>query len=324
MKSSVQTAIQFYDYHPDAADFYSEVITGLQAEPKNIPPKFFYDEYGSRLFERICECPEYYPTRIEQQILQENADEIAAIIGKHAYIIEPGSGSCEKIRLLLDSLQPRAYVPLDISRDFLKQAADSVSQDYPWLEVCAACVDYTQPLMLPFAPQDVRKLAFFPGSSIGNFEPEHARTFLAQVAETVGAGGGILIGVDLKKQQEVLNLAYNDAAGVTAAFNLNLLTRVNNELGADFDLAEFEHQAFYNTSAGRIEMHLVSRCRQTVVIDSEQFEFAEGESIHTENSYKYTVAEFQRLASQAGFMPVYVWTDAREYFSVHYFEVPNC
>lgn len=313
--------IQFYDFHPKASDFYSEVIDGLIRTPKFIPPKFFYDEHGSRLFEQICVTPEYYPTRTEQKILKNNADEIAEIIGKHAYVIEPGSGSCEKIKLLLDTLEPKAYVPMDISKDFLQSSAQAISDEYPWLDVHAACIDFTQPLDLPFCPADARKLAFFPGSSIGNFEPLQAITFMSQLAKTVGHGGGLLIGVDLKKDRAILNEAYNDRDGVTAAFNLNLLQRINNELDAEFDLNLFEHRAFYNNKIGRIEMHLVSQAKQLVSVADSVFDFQYGESIHTESSYKYTVEEFQQMAMAAGFTPVHVWTDENNLFSVHYVEV---
>lgn len=320
-KPSADQDIRFYDYHPEHADFYSEVIEGLQAEPKSIPPKFFYDEYGSRLFEKICQLPEYYPTRTEQSILRKHARQIAEQLGQHAYILEPGCGSCEKIRLLLDTLKPQAYVPMDISRDFLQESAQEISADYPWLDVHAACVDFTAPIDLPFCPAEARKLAFFPGSSIGNFEPSEAQRFLQQVAELVGQSGGLLIGVDLKKDHAILNRAYNDRAGVTADFNLNLLSRINQELEADFDLQQFSHHAFYNASLGRVEMHLVSQREQQITIGDHLIEFETGESIHTENSYKYSVTEFQSLGRRAGYRPVQVWTDADELFSVHYFVV---
>ena len=320
MQQSAQQ-IQFFDFHPTPSDFYSEVTMGLLQSPKSIPPKFFYDEQGSRLFEQICATPEYYPTRTEQQILRENAQEIAAVIGRHAYVIEPGSGSCEKIKLLLDTLRPEAYVPMDISRDFLQVSAQAISDEFPWLDVRAACIDFTQPLDLPFCPPESRKLAFFPGSSIGNFEPAHAINFMAQLARTVGPGGGLLIGVDLKKDPRILDDAYNDHAGVTAAFNLNLLNRINQELDARFDLEQFSHNAFYNNDIGRVEMHLVSQSTQQVPVANAIVKFAAGESIHTENSYKYSITEFQRLARAAGFTPIHVWTDEDDLFSVHYVEV---
>jgi len=317
-----KTEIQFYDFHPEMSDFYSEVVAGLKTEPKKIPPKFFYDETGSRLFEQICEAPEYYPTRTEQQILSTHAHDIAKIIGEHHYIIEPGCGSCEKIKLLLEILKPEAYVPMDISKDFLQESAQAISDEYPWLDVHAACIDFTEPMDLPFCPSDARKLAFFPGSSIGNFEPKQARTFLRHVLNMVGTGGGILIGVDLKKDEHKLSNAYNDDAGVTADFNLNLLSRINAELDADFELDHFDHHAFYNADVGRIEMHLVSQKSQQIVIGDHLISFESGETIHTESSYKYTIEEFQQLGSDAGFTPVQVWTDPKNLFSVHYFEAP--
>lgn len=317
---AMQSEIQFYDFHPEISDFYSEVVEGLQKEPKKIPPKFFYDETGSQIFEQICQLPEYYPTRTEQKILEENAGEIANIIGQHPYIIEPGCGSCEKIKLLLETLRPDAYVPMDISKEFLQASAQALSDEFPWLEVHAACVDFTGPIDLPFCPPDARKLAFFPGSSIGNFEPQQAKHFMRHVLNMVGDGGGMLIGVDLKKDEDSLNNAYNDTQGVTADFNLNLLSRINAELDANFELDHFDHHAFYNADAGRIEMHLVSQRPQKIKIGDHLILFNQGETIHTESSYKYTIEEFQELGSNAGFTPVHVWTDADNQFSVHYFE----
>lgn len=324
MTASTASSIRFYDYHPAPADFFSEVIDGLSGSAKSIPPKFFYDERGSQLFEAICETEEYYPTRTEQKILQDNAEEIAAIIGHHCLLVEPGSGNCEKVRLLLDDLRPQVYAPMDISKDHLRKAASALSEDYPWLDVHAACVDFTQPLDLSFCPEDMQRIAFFPGSSIGNFDPTAAIAFMRHVFEGVGPGGGMLIGVDLKKDRAILDAAYNDAAGITAAFNLNLLERINHELNANFRLDKFAHLAFYNPDRGRIEMHLRSQVEQVVYIDDQVITFRKGETIHTENSYKYTIREFQQMASQAGFMPVFVWTDPEELFSVHYFEVPAC
>ncbi|MBN4080047.1 L-histidine N(alpha)-methyltransferase [Beggiatoa alba] len=324
MKPSVATSIQFYDYHPKPADFFAEVIEGLSKQQKKIPPKFFYDQKGSEIFEEICATPEYYPTRTEQSILQENAEEIADIIGHHCLLVEPGSGNCEKVRLLLDTLKPQAYVPMDISKDHLKKAAQALSADYPWLDIHAACVDFTEPMDLSFCPTDMQKIAFFPGSSIGNFEPHAAIQFMSQVADSVGHGGGMLIGVDLKKEKQILDAAYNDKAGVTAAFNLNLLDRINQELDADFIINNFEHHAFYNSDKGRIEMHLRSQQDQVINIEDLTIRFDKGETIHTENSYKYTINEFQAMAEKAGFTPVNVWTDLNALFSVHYFEVPAC
>ena len=321
MSTETYESIQFYDYHPKPADFYAEVIEGLKQNQKVIPPKFFYDEKGSEIFEEICETPEYYPTRTEHSILIENAEEIARLIGHHCVLFEPGSGNCDKVRLLLDTLKPKTYAPMDISRNHLRKAAEDLSEEYPWLDVRAACVDFTLPLDLSFCPADMQKIAFFPGSSIGNFEPAEAINFMSQVVNAVGDGGGMLIGVDLKKDKKILDAAYNDEAGVTAAFNLNLLERINKELAADFALDNFEHHAYYNQDKGRIEMHLRSSQKQVINIEDQTIQFDKGETIHTENSYKYTIDEFQTMAIQAGFTPAYVWTDPNKLFSVHYFEV---
>lgn len=323
MNSLTATSIQFYDYHPESVNFFSEIINGLTSKFKFIPPKFFYDEKGSQLFEQICNTPEYYPTRTEQKILTDNAVEIAQIIGHNCLLIELGSGNCEKVRLLLDALRPAAYVPVDISRIHLCKAAEALSKDYPWLEVFAACIDFTQPLDLAFCPDNLKKMAFFPGSSIGNFEPIAAARFMSQIVESVGPGGGLLIGVDLKKQKNVLENAYNDYVGMTAAFNLNVLTRINQELDAGFKLDAFEHHAFYNTEKGRVEMHLRSKGEQIVNVGGQRITFADDETIHTENSYKYSIEEFQQLTIDAGFKPVNVWVDTDKLFSVHYLEVPG-
>ena len=316
-------AVQFYDHHPKPANFYKEVIDGLRRDPRAIPPKFFYDERGSHLFDAICQTAEYYPTRTEIRILRDNAAEIAQLFGAGCLLVEPGSGNSAKVRVLLDDLRPCAYMPMDISRDYLLAAAENLCADYPWLQVHAACTDFTKPMQLPYCPKGARRVAFFPGSSIGNFEPTQAVGFLGNIARMVGPRGGLLVGVDLKKDPERLNAAYNDAQGITAAFNLNLLARVNRELDADFDLDAFTHHAFYNEALGRIEMHLISRGAQRVRIDGERFDFLPGQGIHTESSYKYHIEEFQALAREAGFAPVRVWTDAERLFSVHYFNVPG-
>lgn len=320
MQPIEQNSIRFTDYHPAPADFFAEAIDGLRQQPKTISPKFFYDAEGSRLFDAICELEEYYPTRTEMQILTEHAGDIADMIGERSFMIEPGSGSSTKVRLLLDDLKPHTYMPMDISRQHLLNAAQLLANEYPWLEVHAACADFTTKLKIPAQPGTSNRLAFFPGSSIGNFEPGAARTFLAHLGQTVGIGGGLLIGVDLEKDPALLHAAYNDSEGVTADFNLNLLSRMNRELQADFALENFEHNAFYNRQLGRIEMHLVSRVKQRVDIGHHRFSFDQGETIHTECSYKYSVSKFQSLAISAGFQPIQVWTDAEKLFSVHYFE----
>lgn len=309
--------IQFYDLHPPMADLKEEVLKGLSCQPKVIPPKFFYDEYGSQLFDEITELPEYYPTRTEIAILKEHRDEMTSLLGNECLLVELGSGSSQKIRLLLDALQPAAYMPIDISKEHLLKSAQILATDYPDLDIHATCADYSDHFHLPYNPEDKPKAAFFPGSSIGNFEPHHAQELLQRVAEFLGQDSTLLIGVDLKKDYQRLNAAYNDAAGVTADFNLNLLTRINRELNANFDLSCFEHHAFYNDKPGRIEMHLVSNTPHEVKVDGQTFEFTKGETIHTESSYKYTVAQFQNLASEVGFEPEQVWTDANDLFSVH-------
>ncbi len=314
--------IQFYDFHPTPTDFFGEVLDGLMNEKKFIPPKFFYNEKGSKIFDAICESPEYYPTRTEIEILQNNAAEISKYIDADCLLIEPGSGSSQKVRLLLDTLKPSVYMPMDISKDYLIQIAKDISTEYRWLDVHAACIDYTDKIKLPYNLDDVHKVAFFPGSSIGNFEPSDAIKFLENIADIVKPGGGILIGVDLKKNSDVLNAAYNDSTGATADFNLNLLTRINEELDADFDLNNFEHSAYYNDTKGRVEMHLKSKKHQTVSVADKDISFLENETIHTENSYKYTLHEFQDLLRAAGFEPLRVWTDDNDLFSVHYCNLP--
>ena len=310
-------AIEFHDLHPTPADFAAEVLAGLRRRPRYIPPKFFYDARGSQLFDQITALPEYYLTRAEVEVLTANAQEIARRVGTGSLLVEPGGGSCAKVRILLEGLRPCAYVPMDISREHLRAAAEQVAAEFPWLEVHAACTDFTRAMELPAGAPEGPRVAFFPGSSIGNFDPAAAVGFLAAVAELVGPGGFLLIGVDLKKDRAVLDAAYDDAAGVTAAFNLNLLARINRELGADFDLGAWRHRAFYDEARGRVEMHLLSQREQTVHVAGEAFVFAAGETLHTENSYKYGVEEFQGLAARAGFRPEAVWKDARGLFSVH-------
>lgn len=311
--------IEFYDFHPAMADLKEEVMKGLSSKQKNISPKFFYDETGSKLFDAICVAPEYYPTRTELQIIKENMSEIVECVGENCVLVEPGSGSSQKVCSLLEAIEPEAYMPMDISRQHLINAANRIAKEYEWLDVHAACVDYTAPFDMPHDIPHARKVAFFPGSSIGNFEPKDAVTFLELIANMVGDDGGLLIGVDLKKHHNTLSMAYNDAAGVTAAFNLNLLKRINRELNTDFDLLGFSHKAFYNKELGRIEMHLISEREQQVTLEDIKFDFAEGETIHTENSYKYSIDEFVSLAEKAGFESRQIWTDEKDLFSVHYF-----
>lgn len=309
-------SVRFYDAHPGTADLHQEVLAGLRATPRSIPPKFFYDEPGSELFDRICDLPEYYQTRTETGILSRALPDLARHIGAECMLVELGSGASKKVRLLLEELRPSDYVGVDISKEFLLTSTQALARDYPWLEVHAACVDFSGGLQIPACDAAAHKVAFYPGSSIGNFDAADAVRLMRDVGELVGPGGHLLIGVDLKKPVGLLNAAYNDAAGVTAAFNLNLLHRIRSELDSDIDPSAFEHYAFYNPGAGRIEMHLVSRIAQRVRVDDQWFDFEAGESIHTENSYKYTVAGFGALAAQAGFRQQAVWVDDDRLFSV--------
>ncbi|MHB1205673.1 MAG: L-histidine N(alpha)-methyltransferase [Rhodospirillaceae bacterium] len=302
--------------------FHSDVIAGLARRPKAIPCKYFYDERGSQLFDAITRTPEYYPTRAELEILTVNAAQIASLVGKGAHLIEFGSGSSHKIRLLLGAMRELAsYIAVDISEAYLLKATAALRKGFPDLPVIPLCADFTQPFVLPRSARAGRKVGFFPGSTIGNFTESQARAFLHQAAAMLGAGGGFIVGVDLKKDATVLEAAYNDSAGLTAAFNLNLLRRINRELGGAFDLGSFAHRAIYNADAGRIEMYLDSLRAQTVQVGDHGFAFTAGEPIHTENSYKYSVAEFHALARDAGFTPGQVWTDRRGLFSLHFLVV---
>lgn len=310
-------AVAFQDEAPAPTDFGADVLAGLAQTPRGIPPKYFYDRRGSELFERICGLPEYYLTRTEAEILDAHASEMARLIGPGSVIIEFGCGAAHKIRLLLERLRPAAYLGIDISRAELLGAARRLSADYPWLRVHAACADLCGPLaQLRLPLPSGRRVAFYPGSSIGNFDPEDAVRFLGRVRELVGPDGALLIGIDLKKDPSVLHAAYNDALGVTARFNFNLLHCVRRELGAAVDVNGFAHEARYNAQAGRIEMYLVSRRRQHIRINGRSFAFEPGDAIHTENSYKYDIEEFGRLANAGGFVTEACWTDAGNYFAV--------
>jgi dimethylhistidine N-methyltransferase len=314
---------QFFDQHPEMADFREDVIQGLSASEPYIPPKYFYDEIGSRLFEDICSTEEYYPTRTEVGIIRDNIDDIVNTLGKDCLLIEPGSGDSYKVRLLLDALRPIAYLPIDISRRYLQDEAQKLAAEFTWLNVHAVCADFTGKLELPYHVEAVNKVAFFPGSTIGNFLPEQAVTVLREIRMMVGDGGGLLIGVDLQKDSAILNAAYNDKEGFTEKFNKNLLLRINRELGADFDLDQFRHHAFFNEEKHRIEMHLVSLQSQQVTIGDQVFGFEKEQSILTEYSHKYTVEHFQRLAEDAGFCRVKTWLDEQQLFSVHYLRVSD-
>jgi dimethylhistidine N-methyltransferase len=303
-----------------ARHFRRDVLAGFSRLPKSLPCKYLYDEEGARLFEAICQLPEYYPTRTEMAILQQNINAIAAIIGPRANLVDLGSGSGQKTRLLLDHLeQPASYCPVDVAHQQLLECSSQLISEYPGLAVEPVCADYTAPFRLPALPPGSGPITlFFPGSTIGNFEPAEAVSFLRRMAGLCGEDGGLLIGVDLKKSSQVLNPAYNDSQGVTARFNLNLLARANRELHAGFVLPQFRHHAFYHESAGRIEMHLVSRRLQCVPVDGTAFTFARGESIVTEHSYKYTIGQFRDLAARASLEVTRCWTDDRRWFSVQY------
>jgi dimethylhistidine N-methyltransferase len=312
--------MKLQDFAPATESFHREVLDGLRMPNKELPCKFFYDERGSQLFEEICQLEEYYPTRTELAIMRECAGEMALRIGNACLLIEFGSGSGVKTRLLLDELHdPVAYVPIDISREHLVCTATELAVAYPDLEVIPVCADYTADYELPTPRRaTARRVICFPGSTIGNFHRPRAVEFLAHLREVCGEDGGLLIGVDLKKNRETLERAYDDAKGVTAAFNRNLLTRINRELGANFDLRKFRHEAVYDERAGRVEMHLVSLADQTVELGDESFAFEAGEGIRTECSYKYDLDDFRSLADAAGFRVDDVWTDSEARFSVQY------
>jgi dimethylhistidine N-methyltransferase len=315
MIASAQTAFR-HAHDVAVTEFAHDVVAGLSARPKRLSPKYFYDELGSQLFEEITRLPEYYPTRCELSILERHAREMAEFIPPDAALIEFGSGSTRKARMLLNVAPITAYVPVDISSEMLLQEAAELTRDYPRLGVVPVEADFTKPFRLPRGIAGRPHVGFFPGSTIGNFEPHMAAAFLKHAASMLGENATLIIGFDLVKDVKVLNAAYNDAAGVTARFNLNLLTRINRELDGNFDLGAFSHQAFYNTERSRIEMHLASRKRQTVRAAGRSFDFREGETIHTENSYKYTPEAFGAMARGAGWSPVSDWTDARGYFMV--------
>lgn len=310
---------EYIDLNPSQEVWWQEALSGMRRRPKSVAPKFFYDEAGSWLFERITRLPEYYLTRAETSLLERHSSEIAAALGSDCELVEFGCGNSRKIFYLLSALKrPRGYLAIDISREPLLELCSKVAAAHPGLPVQGLRADFSEFLKLPaMNGRSERKVVFFPGSSIGNFDPRDAVPFLAHARETAGPGGSLLIGVDLKKDRELLEPAYDDAQGVTAMFNKNLLARLNRECGADFDLDAFQHRAFYNEGAGRIEMHLESLRPQTNRIFEERISFEAGETIHTENSYKYRIQEFQDLAKKAGWVPERVWLDDAKLFSLH-------
>ncbi|ABE62458.1 conserved hypothetical protein [Nitrobacter hamburgensis X14] len=297
--------------------FASDAIAGLTRQPKQLSPKYFYDAAGSELFEQITRLPEYYPTRAELGILRAHAAEIAAILPQHAALVEFGAGAATKARLLLGASEFAAYVPVDISGDFLNAQARGLRKDFPHLQIYPVTADFTTPFVLPDRIRTMPKVGFFPGSTLGNFEPHEACRFLRGARDILGEGAYMLIGVDLEKDERMLYDAYNDAAGVTARFNLNMLVRINRELGGNFDLSAFTHRAIYNRERHRIEMHLISKRPQTVRLQGRSISFRSGESIHTESSYKYSLDRFSALAKGSGWTPTASWTDPDAMFSVH-------
>ncbi len=304
------------------AEFRADVLHGLAQTPKRIPSKYFYDARGSQLFEEICAQPEYYLTRTELAILEENAAAIASAIGPRALLVEYGSGAGIKTRLLLDALeQPVGYVPVEISRSALDASVENLSEEFPEVDMLPVSADFTQPVDLPAPDQAARRtVVFFPGSTLGNFEQREAIALLRTMAIEMGRQGAALVGIDLKKDATILEAAYNDAAGVTREFTLNLLTRINRELQADFNLDEFDHRARYNAQAGRIETHVVSRIDQAVAIGKHRFAFAAGEAMLVEYSCKYAVEEFAAMAAKAGLRVVRSWSDSRQWFAMQMLE----
>ncbi len=302
------------------ADDMSEIIEGLSKQHKSLPPKFFYDERGSRLFDAICELPEYYLTRTELSIMQTHIDEIVSLVGPQASLIEFGSGSSLKTRMLLQNLERlAAYVPVDISREHLVAAADWLAADYPAVEVWPVLADFMQPFELPNpSVMPLRNIVYFPGSTIGNFSPDEAHKLLKVMHVEAGEDGALLIGVDLQKDIGVIERAYNDEDGVTAEFNLNMLSHLNNEFGANFNLDLFRHSAVYDAEHCRVKMSLISKCEQIIRVGGQSFHFAEGEALITEHSHKYTLEQFSGMAQKAGFVVDTVWTDPEQLFSVQY------
>jgi dimethylhistidine N-methyltransferase len=325
MTTSMRQGVRVQDLAPESGELLAQVLEGLRQSPKSLPSKLFYDAEGSRLFDRITTLEEYYPTRTELAIMERYADEMVACFGTNALLVEYGSGSSLKTRLLLDRAQNLAgYIPIDISGEHLADAASKLAALYPALKIVPVNADYTEDFSLPLEElHPSRIVVYFPGSTIGNFTPGEAIPFLHRISTLCCKGGGLLIGVDLKKDKQVLEAAYNDARGITSAFNLNILRRINQELGGTFALDRFRHKAFYNEAEGRIEMHLESLSDQSVRVDGATIPFRKGETIQTEYSYKYTLAEFERLGQAAGFAVEKVWTDERQFFSVQYLTVTD-
>jgi dimethylhistidine N-methyltransferase len=325
MKHATATSnpdLDFVDLEPKEQKFRVDVLEGLARAEKRLPTQYLYDQRGSELFERICELEEYYPTRTELSIFEHHIDDMAEAIGPEAMVIEYGSGTGLKPRILLRALkQPVAYVPVEISRAHLLRSAEALDAEFPSVEVLPVCADFTQPFEIPQPSRPARRrMVFFPGSTIGNFPPEDAERLLGQMGDDVGPGGAVLIGVDLRKDRQTLERAYDDAKGVTAAFNLNLLKRINTELEADFDISAFRHRAIYDETHGRIVMQLVSQRAQSITIAGQHFDFAQGEAVTTEYSHKHTLETFATMAQRVGLRVARVWTDPAKLFSVQYLQ----
>lgn len=295
-----------------------QILIGLMAEKKTINPKYFYDHKGSQLFEKITQLDEYYPTRTEISILKKYANEISSCMDERAIIVEPGAGSCEKVQYLLEQVKPAAYVPQDVSRDFLSQSTKGLSEKFPWLQVSPIVSDFSQPIALPKQLEEFTKYVFYPGSTIGNFDVDMAIKFLVNMRSLIGHSGGILLGVDLHKDSETLEAAYNDSLGVTAEFNLNVLDNINSLMDGSIDSGRFLHKAFYNTHERRIEMHLESQMDQVYDLLNERIEIKKGETIHTENSYKYSLTDIEKLSRKAGLRIEKTWVDDNRLFSLNY------
>ncbi len=313
-----EPADHLQDLEPSRATFLADVLHGLRRKPAQLPPKYFYDDAGSRLFDRICELPEYYLTRTELTIMERDAADMAAALGSRCLLLEPGSGNSRKTRLLLDNMhEPAGYVPVEISRDHMMESVRALQADHPALPIHPICADFTRPFTLPAAIREARpRCVYFPGSTIGNFPPAESVRLLRGFHDLAGSGGTLLLGMDLRKDPRILIPAYNDSAGVTAAFNRNLLVRINRELGADFEVARFRHRATWNDGESRMEMRLVSDSAQHVTIAGERFRFEAGESLITEYSYKHSPEHLHGLAREAGFTLERQWTDDLDWFGV--------
>ncbi|OUS24284.1 dimethylhistidine N-methyltransferase [Gammaproteobacteria bacterium 45_16_T64] len=320
LKKDLPENVSFNKNAISANDDRKEILQGLQKKQKVINPKYFYDTHGSELFERITQQPEYYPTRTERNILAHNASEIAQHCGDQCVLIEPGSGSSEKVRLLLDTVQPATYVPMDIAESFLQLSADKLGKEYPWLNIQAICADFHYFDDRSIELHHGRRVAFYPGSTLGNMSPDVALTFLKDIRRMVRVDGGLLIGIDLQKDNDRLHSAYNDKGGITEEFNLNVLRHVNRVVNGNFDVTNFSHDAFYNEEMNRIEMHLVSNSDHIVTLADTAISFSRGESIHTENSYKYSLSSSKQLVENAGFRLRSAWVDEDRLFSVQYFD----